>query len=397
MKELELLSQTAGAEVLTSLTQKLDKPKSGTYFGEGKIAQMRDLIQNTGANLIIANDELAPAQIQTLEAAGGVKVIDRTQLILDIFADHAVSAEGRIQVELAQQRYRLSRLRGLGQVLSRTGGGIGTRGPGEKKLETDRRRILSTLHDLEKKLERIEKNHDTTARERKRNDEQVVSLVGYTNAGKSTLFNRLTDAGVQEKNALFVTLDSTVRKSREKPYLLSDTVGFIDKLPHQLVRAFKTTLQEARDASVLLFVIDAADPDHREREEVVESVLKEIGCAGGDVKRIYVYNKIDLLSEEDREKILNSAAKAGRHAAAISAKTGEGVPALLDQIDTLLHEGKAEVRLVIPYERGDLLPKLHKQAEILSQEHGYEGTVLQVRIDKDKLKAYAAFTDNYEN
>lgn len=382
MEELRLLTETAGVETVGEIVQSRQKPDLATYLGSGKLDELILLVQNTGADVVIANDSLAPAQMKNLEEKTGAKVIDRTQLILDIFADHASSAEGRLQVELAQQRYRLSHIRGLGQVLSRTGGGIGTRGPGEKKLETDRRRIERQIYELERKFEKLEKSHETSSAERKKSSQKVVSLVGYTNAGKSTLFNRMTGADVTEKDALFVTLDSTVRKSLESRYLLSDTVGFIDKLPHELIRAFRTTLSEARDADVLLHVIDASDEQAEEHIRVVLKVLREIGCLQ-DQEIIPVYNKIDRLSPEERDRLEAQARREG--GVLISAKNGEGLDRLANEIGRRLEGEMREITLLVPYEKGAILSKLHDLGEEEQVEYLPEGTRITLKIREDSL------------
>lgn len=382
MQELELLTQTAGVESVGVITQSRQKPDLATYLGSGKLDELILLVQNQSADVVIVNDSLAPAQMKNLEEKTGAKVIDRTQLILDIFADHASSAEGRLQVELAQQRYRLSHIRGLGQVLSRTGGGIGTRGPGEKKLETDRRRIERQIYELERRFKKLEKNHETSSAERRKSSQKVVSLVGYTNAGKSTLFNRMTGADVQEKDALFVTLDSTVRKSLESRHLLSDTVGFIDKLPHELIRAFRTTLSEARDADVLLHVIDASDEQAEEHIRVVLKVLREIGCLK-DQEIIPVYNKVDRLGPEERERLEVRAAREG--GVLISAKEGEGLERLSDEISRRLEGELKERTFLVPYENGALLSRLHDLGEEEAVEYLPEGTRITLRIRDDAL------------
>ena len=388
MKELERLAETAGAETVGLITQNRERPESGTYLGRGKLEELALAVQNEAADVVITNDALDPAQISALENAGGVKVIDRTQLILDIFADHARSAEGRIQVELAQQKYRLSRLRGLGLVLSRTGGGIGTRGPGEKKLETDRRRINRQIWELERRFEKISKNFEVSTNRRKRSGEKTVALAGYTNAGKSTLFNLVTGSDVVEKDGLFVTLDSTVRQAGEHGFLLSDTVGFIDKLPHELVKAFRTTLSEAREADILLHVIDASDPDRREHEEVVLQVLREIGCLGETgQKLITVYNKADLLDQEQRVLLENKIEREG--GVLICAKTGEGVDRLLGRVGEELSGKELDVTFLLPYEKGGLVSELYKIGKDVQTDYLDSGTSLRMKIREDEIPGEA--------
>lgn len=372
MEELRLLAQTAGGEPVGSITQARRLPDTKSYLGKGKVSELALLVQNTGADTVIVNDDLSSVQIASLEAMTGAKVIDRTALILDIFAAHARSAEGRIQVELAQLRYRRSRLRGLGKVLSRTGGGIGTRGPGEKKLETDRRLIDRQLWELERKFEKISKTGKIASDRRTRSRVKTVSLVGYTNAGKSTLFNKLTDSEVPEKDALFVTLDSTVRKSNDSETLFSDTVGFIDKLPHELVRAFRSTLEETKHADVLLHVMDASDPNLNENKEVVENVLREIGCLTETEQILLpIYNKLDRLNSEQQLSIQNRASREG--GIAISAKTGEGLNTLKQLVEDTLHGGSLEVHYIIPFEKGGLLSKLYDSAENVKVSYPEEG------------------------
>lgn len=384
MTELEQLAETAGAVPVGMITQVRNRPETGTYLGKGKLDDLILEVQNNDIDLIIANDSLTPAQMSALETAAGVKVIDRTQLILDIFADHARSAEGRIQVELAQQKYRLSRLRGMGLVLSRTGGGIGTRGPGEKKLETDRRRINRQIWELERRFEKISRNFETSTARRRRNGEKTVALAGYTNAGKSTLFNRITGSDVVEKDGLFVTLDSTVRQAEQHGFLLSDTVGFIDKLPHELVMAFRTTLAEARDADILLHIIDASDPGMGGHEQVVLEVLREIGCLGDSGQiLIPVYNKADMLSPDQRRILKNKAEREG--GVLISARTGEGVDELLEKIGMLLSGRILDASFMLPYSEGALASELHQLGNDVESEYLPEGTLLRMQIREDEI------------
>lgn len=378
MAELARLAQTAGCDVFATLVQPRQKPDPKTFLGKGKIAEAAQLVTANELDLIIADDELTPGQIAAIEAAAGCKVIDRTTLILDIFARHASTREGKLQVELAQQRYRLSHLKGLGQVLSRTGGGIGTRGPGEKKLETDRRHIHRQIDRLQRQLDQLAQTSAIRAQRRRRSGVRAVSLVGYTNAGKSTLFNRLTSAAVHTRDAPFVTLDTTTRRINPEygHCLLSDTVGFIDKLPHELIRAFRATLAAAADADLLLHVVDASDPRAAENIAVVERVLEEIGAI--HLPRLLVYNKIDRLPPDIRAAVMARCSRADTFA--ISAKTGEGLgPLAAAMIETLSAQDRIRSYL-LPYRDGKRLEQLYRHAEILSREDRPEGIRLTVKI-----------------
>lgn len=378
MAELARLAQTAGCDVFATLAQPRQKPNPKTYLGKGKIAEAAQLVTANQLDLIIADDELTPGQIAAIEAAAGCKVIDRTALILDIFARHASTREGKLQVELAQQRYRLSHLKGLGQVLSRTGGGIGTRGPGEKKLEIDRRHIRRQIDRLQCQLDQLAQTGAVRAQRRRRGGVRAVSLVGYTNAGKSTLFNRLTSAAVHTRDAFFVTLDTTTRRINPEygHYLLSDTVGFIDKLPHELIRAFRATLAAAADADLLLHVADASDSRATGNIAVVERVLSEIGAI--HLPRLLVYNKIDRLPPDARASILARCARSDTFA--ISAKIGESLAALTAAISEVLSAQDRIRSYLLPYHDGKRLEQLYRHAEILSREDSPEGIRLTVKI-----------------
>ena len=299
LKELSALAETAGSQVLEGLIQRRDKPDPGTFIGSGKVAELRQAVINTGADTVICDGELSPAQLRTLEQKVKVKVIDRTALILDIFAQHAKSKEGKAQVELAQMAYLLPRLRGWGDALSRQAGGIGGRGPGETKIETDRRRINDKMAKLRREIKEMKVARDTKRQERRRNSIPSVAIAGYTNAGKSSLLNRLTNANVLVENALFATLDPTVRKtttSEGRIYTLVDTVGFVRHLPHQLVEAFKSTLEEVENADVILHVVDGSHPDPREQIRSVREVIREVGA--GEVIEIIAINKSDIAPQE---------------------------------------------------------------------------------------------------
>jgi len=381
MEELVRLVKTAGSQVAGQMLQTRPQPDPVFYFGRGKMAEAARMVQNTHANLIIANDELNSNQIAAIESATGCKTIDRTTVILDIFARHATTREGKLQVELAQQKYRLSHLKGLGLVLSRTGGGIGTRGPGEKQLETDRRHIRRQVNELLRQLAQIEKANALGAKQRTKNRIRTVGLVGYTNSGKSTLFNRLTDSEVVMKDDLFVTLDATIRKIQPEygRYLLSDTVGFIEKLPHDLVTAFRTTLAEVKNADLLLHVVDAASPNAPQHIAVVDQVLKEIGPLEQDV--ILVYNKIDKVVPETADYLKNRTSRSG--AFCISAKTGEGLEALMAAVgEDLMGQTKTLVYL-IPYADSKALSQLHQAAEILDTAYLDGGTQVTASVNRD--------------
>ena len=370
MEELRLLAKTAGAEVLCQIVQNKSDLETSTYVGEGKLEEIRLAAEELDANLLIFDDELTGSQLRNIEQATGVRVIDRSMLILDIFAQRAISAEGKIQVELAQLRYTLPRLTGQGLVLSRQGAGIATRGPGETKLETDRRHIHRRINSLREDLKEIEKHRDLIRIRRKKENTAIAALVGYTNAGKSTLMNQLTDADCLAENMLFATLDPTVRAlplPDGRNAILIDTVGFIRKLPHHLIDAFKSTLEEAVLADVLVHVIDASSPDIENQVRVVDQLLAELGC--GDKPVIAVYNKSDLCPDGTPRIPCECTAYCS-----VSAKTGEG----LERLGELLHEylpgKKKKYTLLIPYSEGSLLGALHDSEEILTEEFLPEGT-----------------------
>ena len=381
MEELARLVETAGGVVVGSITQNRPQVDPIFYLGSGKMTEVGRLIQNTNANIIITNDELSAKQIACIEARTGCKTIDRTTIILDIFAKHAKTREGKLQVELAQQKYRISRLRGLGLVLSRTGGGIGTRGPGEKKLETDRRHIQRQVDELLKRIEGIKKSNALGAKQRQKNKVRTVALVGYTNSGKSTLFNKMTGSQVVEKDGLFVTLDSTMRQVQQDKgnYLMSDTVGFIEKLPHDLVVAFRTTLQEVEDADLLLHVMDASNPHAQIQQQVVEKVLRDMKSHEKDT--LLVFNKMDKLSPEEVLIYENLAKR--ENGVCISAKTGQGIHDLFDTISNTLGGGLSEIQLIIPYEQGQALSELHTLGDVQSTEYLDTGTKVVALVDGD--------------
>ena len=341
-------------------------PDSRTFIGAGKAAEIRQLAENTEANMAIFDNTLSPSQIRVLEEILGVTVLDRSALILDIFAQRAKTAEGRLQVELAQYQYLLPRLSGMGTSLSRQGGGIGTRGPGETQLETDRRHIRSRIAKLEEELTQVRQVRAVQRRQRIKNSVPVVALVGYTNAGKSTLLNRLTGAGIPANNRLFDTLDTTSRQwtvSETLSVILSDTVGFIAKLPHHLVDAFRATLEELSFADLLIHVIDASDPERDSHIAVVDKLVEQLAKPG--VPIIQCFNKADLVPPEELP--------VGSNRVAISAKAGSGLPALLDLVEENLNRGQRRGILLFPYAQGGLLEQLHREAQVLSVEYTPDG------------------------
>lgn len=397
MAELKLLAETAGAQVLDGVVQRRTKPDPATYIGRGKVDELRELVVATGADTVICDGELEPAQLRNLEDRVRVKVIDRTSLILDIFAQHAKSAEGKAQVELAQLQYLRQRLRGWGGNLSRQAGGraaggagIGGRGPGETKIETDRRRIKTRISILRRRLRDMDSVRDTKRSERKRHQIPSVAIVGYTNAGKSSLLNRLTNAGVLVENALFATLDPTTRRSQTadgRIFTLTDTVGFVRHLPHDLVEAFRSTLEESVEADVLLHVVDAADPDPAGQIKAVRQVLHDIGAS--DVAEQIVFNKIDLVDDAALLPLRSLAPDA----LFVSARTGVGLDELRARIDERLPRPSVEIRALVPYARGDLLDRIHKAGEFITTEHTGDGTLIVARVNEgglaDELSAYA--------
>jgi GTPase len=377
LEELALLTDTAGAQPVELVLQRRDTPDPATYIGSGKAAELRELGDALDIDLVVFDDELTPAQQRNLEKIFAVDVVDRVALILDIFAQHATSQEGMVQVELAQLRYRLPRLRGRGNQLSQQGAGIGTRGPGETQLEVDRRRILSRVAKLERDLERLAKQRATQRKSRRRSARSTLALVGYTNAGKSTLLNRLTTADVLVEDRLFSTLDPTTRRLRltgGETVVVSDTVGFVRRLPHQLVEAFRSTLEEVVDADLLLHVVDGDSPDATEQIAAVNTVLREIGA--DTVPELLVINKADLAGDDAVHALVN----AHPGASVVSAATGFGIPALLDAIGTRLRHLAPIVELVVPYERGDVVAALHREGEVLVEVHSDRGTRLRARL-----------------
>ena len=389
LEELEALADTAGADSVDRFLQKRDSADSATYLGKGKVKEIVETATALDADMLIFDDELTPAQGRNLEEIAGVnplaerglKIIDRTGLILDIFAQHARSAEGKLQVELAQLNYRLPRLRGWGDVLSRLGGGIGTRGPGETALEAERRAILRRIQRVKKDLEDLDRTRQVKRKRREKTGAAIVTLVGYTNAGKSSLLKRLTEAGVLVENQLFSTLDPTTRKlqlPRGEDVLLTDTVGFVRKLPHDLVEAFRSTLEEVREATLLLHVVDASrDPDRQ--IDAVNGVLKELEVMGKPA--LLVLNKIDLLTDVEFDKIRGQFPGA----AFISATTGEGIEDLLELIEAQLSKLRVEVVLEIPFDRGGVAARVHELGEVIEETYDEEGTTLVARIPRHRM------------
>ena len=386
LRELWELAKSGGAEPIATMMQKRPSPETATCVGSGMVEEIRNFCENNEIELIIFDRELTPTQIRNLENATDVRVVDRTMLILDIFAQRAQSRAGKVQVEAAQLKYLLPRLTGKGTALSRLGGGIGTRGPGETKLETDRRHIRRRIEALREQLKKIEVGRHETQRRREKDGTVTVALVGYTNAGKSTLLNTLTGAGIEANDRLFDTLDPTTRKKRisdTQEILLSDTVGFIRKLPHHLVSAFKATLEELAYADLLLHVVDVSDEDWQVQAETVDKVIAQLGAQ--DIPRLMVYNKADKC---DPDVIPFFRPDEG---VKISAKTGEGVDALLAAIEKALGKGKHRVRLCIPYSDGAVLDMLHREAQIESTDYAAEGTVVEAVVDDKTCGRVSAY------
>ena len=391
LAELKALAETAGSEVLDGLIQRRDKPDPATYIGSGKVIELRQIVVATGADTVICDGELSPSQLRQLEDKLKVKVVDRTALILDIFAQHAKSKEGKAQVELAQIAYLLPRLRGWGDSLSRQvggraagGAGIGGRGPGETKIETDRRRIRDKMAKLRGEIAEMKVSRDTKRQERKRFNIPSVAIAGYTNAGKSSLLNKLTDAGVLVENALFATLDPTVRKSQTsegRVYTLSDTVGFVRHLPHQLIDAFKSTLEEVSGADLIVHVVDGSHPDPFEQIRAVREVITEIG--GGEIPEIIAINKVDAADPDVVMEILRKE----KNSFAFSARTGFGIEGLVRAIEKSLPHPNVEINALIPYDRGDLVSAVHERGEILSEEYVETGTQMRALVDGGLAKA----------
>jgi GTP-binding protein HflX len=388
LRELAALAETAGAVVLDGVIQRRDRPDPATYIGSGKARELRDLVVSSGADTVICDGELSPGQLRHLEDVVKVKVVDRTWLILDIFAQHARSKEGRAQVSLAQMQYLLPRLRGWGESLSRQAGGraggatggVGTRGPGETKIETDRRRIRDQMTVLRRQLKGMERVRRTQRSSRARAGTPAVALAGYTNAGKSSLLNRLTGAGVLVEDALFATLDPTVRRldlPSGRHCTVADTVGFVRHLPHHLVEAFRSTLEEVTDADLVLHVVDGSDPHPEDQLSAVREVLGSIGA--GDLPELVVINKADIADPLQ----LAALRRQEPDALIVSAHTGEGVEQLLQRLDARLPRPEIAVDVIVPYDRGDLVAAAHADGEVLAEEHLAEGTRLRALVRPD--------------
>jgi GTPase len=384
LAELARLAETAGSLVLDGLIQRRDRPDPATYIGSGKAKELRDVVIGEGADTVICDGELTPGQLRQLEAVVKVKVVDRTALILDIFAQHASSKEGKAQVELAQLQYLMPRLRGWGDSLSRQVGGraagglgIGGRGPGETKIEIDRRRIKSRMAKLRREIVGMQTSRDVKRARRVNQEVPSVVLAGYTNAGKSSLLNRITDAGVLVENALFATLDPTVRRcqtSDGRLFTMADTVGFVRHLPTQLIEAFRSTLEEVSGADLILHVVDASDADPEAQISAVRAVFADIGALG--VPEQLVFNKIDAAESATLVRLRSLAPDA----AFVSARTGDGLDQLEKLIEAQLPRPSVELRVLLPYTRGDLVAKVHETAEVLGSEHTPEGTLLHARV-----------------
>ena len=379
IKELGELAQTAGAQVVGSVIQNREKIHPGTYIGKGKLDEVRMMLWETDATGIICDDELSPAQLNNLQSELDCKVCDRTLLILDIFARHAVTSEGKLQVELAQLRYRAARLTGLGNSLSRLGGGIGTRGPGEKKLEMDRRLIRTRISHLKQELEEVIRHRELIRAGRKKSEQKIAALVGYTSVGKSAIFKQMTGADVLEDAKLFATLDTTtrgIRLSGKQEVLLTDTVGFIRKLPHHLVEAFKSTLEEVCCADILIHVVDASSPQMEIQMGVVYETLHQLGADDRPV--ITVFNKQDLLAEPKSFR--------DHHAelcVAASARTGQGMEEIKAGIEQILRSQKIYIERLYPYDQAGLIQIIRRKGELLSEEYQAEGIFVKAYVTKD--------------
>ena len=382
--ELEELAKTAGAETIVKVIQNRDKPHPGTYFGKGKVEELQEMIQQYEVDMVICDDELSPAQMKNLTDELNVKIIDRPILIMDIFAKHAHTREGKLQVEMAQLRYSLSRLSGLGSSMSRLGAGIGTRGPGETKLETDRRHVRRRIDILKEELTKLGQSRDLLRTGRAKQGKPIIAIVGYTNAGKSTLLNYLTDAGVLQEDMLFATLDTTTRNlilPEGKEVLMVDTVGFIRKLPHHIVEAFKSTLEEVVFADLLVHVVDATNEDAMAHIDVVHQTLGDLGAA--DKPMLTLLNKFDC-DNADEDIRDNRAFKNLQ----VSAKTGEGMLEFLSEIEHKLLDGQKHLKIVVPYTKGDVLQKIRSFGQIIKEEYVHNGTYVELYIEEAYVNKY---------
>ncbi|MGN0703000.1 MAG: GTPase HflX [Lentihominibacter sp.] len=391
MEELEGLAGADNIEVIGTLVQSLERPNTATLIGKGKVDELAQMCENMEADMVIFNDELSGVQIRNLEEATGVRVIDRTILILDIFADRADSREGKLQVELAQLQYRMPRLTGFGKSLSRLGGGIGTRGPGEKKLETDRRHIAGRIDDIKAELKRLNKTREVQRSGREKSQIPVVALMGYTNSGKSAIMNRLLcmsekdDKTVSSQNMLFATLDTQHRKIELEPgseFILIDTVGFVSKLPHSLVEAFKSTLDEVKYADLLIHIVDGAYENRDFQIEVTDQVIRQIGA--GHKEKIMVYNKMDIASEKPVDV-------SGNDVVYVSARTGYNMQELINKIKDKIFGGRIETYLLVPYDKGAVTSYLCENAEIISMDYNESGTLIHGRFSEEDYGKYKEY------
>ncbi len=379
VEELKELVKTAGAAVVGTLIQKREKIHPGTYVGTGKVAEIEELIEQTGATGIVCDDELSPAQLKNLEMMLDTKVMDRTLIILDIFAARATTSEGKIQVELAQLKYRMSRLTGLGRSMSRLGGGIGTRGPGEKKLEIDRRLINDRIAQLNRELKEVKRHREITRAKREKNQVPVAAIVGYTNAGKSTLLNHLTDAEVLEEDKLFATLDPTTRVLElpgHQEVLLTDTVGFIRKLPHHLIQAFRSTLEEARYADYIFHVVDASNPQREKQMHITYETLDDLEVK--DKTIVTLFNKQDLRTDDEPLHDFRA-----DYTLNISAGKNEGLDELKELLAEILRENKVYIERVVPYDKAGIIQLIRKQGELISEEYVAEGIAIKAYVSMD--------------
>ncbi|MER7947859.1 GTPase HflX [Streptomyces sp. NPDC096079] len=393
LAELAALAETAGALVLDGVIQRRDKPDPATFIGSGKARELRDIVLETGADTVVCDGELSPGQLIALEDVVKVKVVDRTALILDIFAQHAKSREGKAQVALAQMQYMLPRLRGWGQSLSRQmggggGGGMATRGPGETKIETDRRRIREKMAKMRREIAEMKTGRDVKRQERRRNKVPSVAIAGYTNAGKSSLLNRLTGAGVLVENALFATLDPTVRRAETptgRVYTLADTVGFVRHLPHHLVEAFRSTMEEVAESDLILHVVDGSHPAPEEQLAAVREVFRDVGAV--NVPEIVVVNKADAADPLVLQRLL----RMEKHSIVVSARSGQGIDELLALIDSELPRPEVELEVLVPYTQGGLVSRVHAEGEVESEEHTPEGTLLKARVHEELAALLAPY------